>query len=201
MNINIYLRFALIGVSLVGGTVLAIIFGFWYAFPLLLAGLVLLAGYFLLGTIQSAGTLLQTGDMEAAEKRLDLTLTPKMLYTTNKAFYYILKGNFAMNRKDMDEGEMWLKKAQAVDVPTDNERAMIELQLANINANRGKWKVAEGHFRKLKKMNITEPNLLAQIAEFEKVFAQRGQAKAASRMGRQGHGMQMGGKRRRPKMR
>lgn len=201
MIINIYLRFALIGVCLIGGTILAILFGFWYAFPLLLAGLVLLVGYFLLGTIQSAGTFLQTGDMEGAEKRLNLTLTPKMLYTTNKAFYYILRGTFAMHRKDMDESERWLKMAQEVDVPTDNERAMIELQLANINANKGKWKIAEGHFRKVKKMDISEPNLLAQIAEFEKVFAQRGQAKAASRMGRQGHGMRMGGKRRRPKMR
>ncbi|MEM0991594.1 MAG: hypothetical protein AAF847_07615 [Bacteroidota bacterium] len=201
MTINIYLRFALIGVFLVGGVVLAILFGFWYSFPLLLAGIILLAGYLLLGTVQSAGVLMQSMDIDAAEKRLDLTLSPKLLYTTNKAFYYILKGTFAAQRKDMEESEKWLKLAQEVDVPTDNERAMIELQLANINANKGKWKVAEGHFRKVKKMDITEPNLQAQIMEFEKVFAQRGQAKAAARMGRQGGMMRPGGKRRRPKMR
>ena len=201
MSINIYLRLALIGVSLVGGVILAILFGFWYAFPLLLVGVFLLAGYFLLGTVQSAGTMMQLGDLEGAEQRLNMTLTPKLLYLTNKAFFYILKGTFAMQRKDMDESEKWLKLAQDVNVPTDNERAMIELQLANINATRGKWQLAEGHFRKVKKMNITEPNLAAQIAEFEKVFAQRGQAKAATRMGKQGHGMRMGGKRRRPKMR
>ncbi|MEM9887648.1 MAG: hypothetical protein AAF849_17265 [Bacteroidota bacterium] len=201
MTINIYLRFALIGVSLIGGTILAILFGFWYSFPLILVGLVLLVGYILLGTVQSAGVLMQSMDIAAAEKRLNLTISPKLLYTTNKAFFYILKGTFAAQRKDMEESEKWLKLAQEVDVPTDNERAMIELQLANINANKGKWKVAEGHFRRVKKMNITEPNLLAQITEFEKVFAQRGQAKAAGRMGKRGGMMRPGGKRRRPKMR
>jgi len=201
MTINIYLRFALIGLFLVGGIVLAILFNFLYALPLLIVGIFLLIGYVLLGTVQSAGVMMQQMDMDGAEKRLDLTLNPKWLYTTNKAFYYILKGTFAAQRKEMDESEKWLKMAQDIDVPSDNERAMIELQLANINASKGKWKVAEGHFRKVKKLNVTESNLLSQIEEFEKVFAQRGQAKAAGRMGRQAHGMRPGGKRRRPKMR
>ncbi|MEM6697636.1 MAG: hypothetical protein AAF806_26460 [Bacteroidota bacterium] len=201
MTINIYLRFALIGVFLVSGVILAILFGFWYSFPLLLVGLFLLVGYVLLGTVQSAGVMMQSMDIDSAEKRLNMTLNPKWLYTTNKAFYYMLKGTFAAHRKDMEESEKWLKKAQEIDVPTDNERAMIELQLANISANKGKWKQAEGHFRKVKKMNITEPNLLGQIAEFEKVFNQRGQVKAARRGGQGGQMMRQGGKRRRPKMR
>ncbi len=153
------------------------------------------------GTIQSAGQLMQAGELEGAEKRLNLTLTPKLLFATNKAFYYILKGTFAAQRKDMDESEKWLKIAQEVKVPTDNEKAMIELQLANISASKGKWKQAEHHFRTVKKMKISEPALKAQIQEFDKVFSQRGQAKAASRMGVGSSTMRPGGKRRRPKMR
>ena len=33
-TINIYLRFALIFITLVGGVILAFLFGFWYAFPI-----------------------------------------------------------------------------------------------------------------------------------------------------------------------
>ena len=43
-SINIYLRFALVALCLIGGTVLAFQFGFWYAFPFLLVGVFLLVG-------------------------------------------------------------------------------------------------------------------------------------------------------------
>ena len=101
-TINIYLRFALIGVFLVGGMILAFAFGFWYAFPFLLAGIILLAGYIAFGTIQSAGQMLQMQQFDEAEERLNLTIKPDWLYKTNRAFFYILKGSLAMNRKDQD---------------------------------------------------------------------------------------------------
>jgi len=82
LSINIYLRFALMAVLLIGGTVLAFLFGFWYAFPLLLAGIALLVGYVMLGTVQSAAQIMNATDFEGAEKRLNLTLTPKLLYPT-----------------------------------------------------------------------------------------------------------------------
>lgn len=200
-NINIYLRFGLIALFTIGGIALTVLYGFWYAFPLYLVGLVLLVGYFLLGTIQSSAELMQTADFEGADKRLDLTFFPRLLYPTNRAMFYILKGTIAAQRKDMVTSEKYMLMANEIDLPSDNEKAMVELQLANIAAGKQKWKQAEMHFRKVKGMNITEPTLKAQIAEFEKVFNQRGQAKAAARMGNRGQMMHRGGKRRRPKMR
>ncbi|MEM9991775.1 MAG: hypothetical protein AAF738_08425 [Bacteroidota bacterium] len=198
---NIYLRFALIGLFLIGGIILTIFYGFWYALPFYLVSLVLLVGYFLLGTIQSAAAFMQTMDLEGADKRLDLTFFPKLLYPTNRAMFYILKGTIAAQRKDMASSEKYLLLANEIDLPTDNEKAMVELQLANIAAGKQKWKQAEAHFRKVKNMKVTEPSLQAQIAEFDKVFSQRGQAMAAAKMGNRGQMMHRGGKRRRPKMR
>lgn len=199
-TINIYLRFALMALLIGGGIALAFIYGFWYSFPLLLIGLVLVVGYVLFGTVQSAAVLMQSGDFEKSDQRLNLTLTPKWLYATNRAYYYMIKGSIAMARKDMDESEQWLRKAQEIDVPTDNEKAMLELQLANIMASRNKWKQAQIHFRNLKKLKVTEPTIKEQIDQFEKALANRGQMKAAQRMGHQGM-QHRGGKRRRPKMR
>ncbi len=197
-TINIYLRFSLIALLIGGGIVLAFLYGFWYAFPLLLIGLVLLVGYFLLGTVQSAAQLMQTGDFDATEKRLNLTFFPKLLYASNKAYYYMVKGSVALSRKEMEEGEAYLRKAESIKVPTDNEKAMIQLQLANINASKGKWKQAQNHFRNTKSLNITETAIKDQLKQFEKVLQNRGQAAAAQR---QGQGFRPGGKRRRPKMR
>ncbi len=200
LSINIYLRFALIAVSLVGGLVLAIAFGFWYAFPFFLVGIALLVGYFLLGTVQSAALLLQETRLDEAEQRLNLTFFPKLLYVTNRAYFFILKGTLASARQNSEEAEMWLKKAQGMKLPTDNEKAMIELQLANIAATKGKWQQAQLSFRNLKTLKITDANIKEQMRQFEKALAQRGQMKAA---GIQGNNIPMkpGGKRKRPKMR
>ena len=85
-TINIYLKFALIALFLIGGTVLAFTAGFWYALPLILIGLVFLASYIFLGTIQSAAQMMQTMDLDGCEKRLALTLKPEWLYVTNRAY-------------------------------------------------------------------------------------------------------------------
>ncbi|NJL74925.1 MAG: hypothetical protein HC892_07730 [Saprospiraceae bacterium] len=201
-GINIYLRFALISLLVLGGLAMSIAWGFWYGFFFILAGLFLFAGYVLLGTIQSAAMILQqTGNVDEVEKRLNLILNPNWLYSINRAFYYMLKGTIASQRKQLDESEEWLLKAQGITMPS-NEKAMIELQLASINTSKGKWKQAEANMRTIKQLKITEPALKQQITEFEKVFAQRGQAKAATKMGGINPNMvKSGGKRRRPKMR
>lgn len=205
-SINIYLKFALIALCLIGGTLLAIFQGFWYAFPILLIGIILLASYVLLGTIQSAAKFIQAMDFEGADKRLNLILFPKFLYVTNKAYYYILKGTVAENQGRSEDAEALLNIAQSLDLPTDNEKAAVALQLANISAKKNKWSQAKLQFRTIKSLKVTEGALKEQIREFEKALNNRGQMQAASRQGfggRRGGGtpMRPGGKRRRPKMR
>lgn len=202
-KINIYFKFGLIALFLGGGILCAFLVGFWWALPLILIGLGFLASYFLLGTIQSAGEMMQLQQFEEAEERLKLTVKPEWLYSANKAYYYIIRGTLAMQRKDNTEAETWLKKAQEVDIPTDNEKAMVEIQLANIAAMKNKWKQAKIHLRTAKQLKVTEPTIKAQLAQFDKAMQSRGQQKSAMSMGKQGMGMmrQGKGKRRRPKMR
>lgn len=203
-KINIYLKFALIAVFLGGGIILAFLYGLGYSIILILIGLGLLASYILLGTVMSAAELVQNEDFEGAEKRLALTLNPKWLYVTNRAFYYIMNGTIAMQKGDSAKAEGLFETALALKLPSDNEKAMVLMQLASINASRNKWKQTEYYYRELKKLNITQREIKVQLAEFDKAFAQRGQAKAMQRqgVGRRGSNMMRpGGKRRRPKMR
>lgn len=201
-TINIYLRFALIAVFLIGGLVAALLpnVGFWWGFPFLLGGIILIVGYLLLGTVQSSAVLLQETKFDEAEKRLNLTFFPRLLYVTNRAYFYILKGTLASAQQKTDEAEVWLKKAQTMKLPTDNEKAMIELQLANIAANKGRWQQAQNAFRTIKTLKVTDANIKEQMKQFEKALQQRGQIKSAG-MGNSNMVMRPGGKRRRPKMR
>ena len=199
-TINIYLRFALIALTIIGGVILSIQFGFWYALPFLLIGLALLVGYIFLGTVQSAALLMQKMDFEGAERRLNLTVKPSWLYSANRAYFYMIKGGLAMQTKRYPEAEVMLEKAQQTGLPSDNERAMVFLQLANLAVVKNNFTQAQSLMRQAKQQKVTESQIKEQIAEFDKALKNQGAMKTLQQRNR-GAVMQPGGKRRRPKSR
>lgn len=205
-KLNIYIKFALIAVCFLTAIITWIAWGFWYSFIFWIAGIVLLASYFLLGTIMSASEKLQIGDFDGAEKQLKLTFFPKLLYVSNRAFYHLINGTIKMNRKEVKDAEVDFETALAMDLPSQQEKAMVLLQLASINAQNNKWNKAENYYKELKELDVKEPMILQQIEQFDAAFKQRNQAKSAKRKavmmgGQRGAMMRPGGKRRRPKMR
>ncbi len=199
-TINIYVRFALITLGLVAGIGLWAAYGFWYGFLFILASLILLAGYFLLGTVNSSAMLLQKQQFEAAEQQLTLTYFPQWLYAPIRATYHTLKGMLSIQQNRHEEGEKELHKALALGLPSDNETAMIYLQLANIHGSKQKWATAEQYYKQAKSLKVTEPMIKEQLGQFDQAFKQRGQMKAAMRYNG-GNFQQGGGKRRRPQAR
>ncbi len=199
-TINIYLKFALIALTLIGGVVLTSAFGFWYAFPFLLIGIGLLISYILLGTVQSAAILMQKMDFEGTDRRLNLTFKPRWLYSANRAYYYMIKGGLAMQMKKYPEAEIMLEKAQKTGLPSDNERAMVLLQLANLAVVKNNFTGAQSLMRQAKQQKVTEAQIKEQIVEFDKALKNQGAMKTLQQRNR-GAVMQPGGKRRRPKAR
>ncbi len=199
-TINIYLKWALIAVCLLGGVALSINYGFWYASPLFLIGLVLLASYILLGTIQSASMMMQKMDFAGAEKRLSLSLKPDWLYVTNRAYYYLLKGSLAMQRNETDTAESWFERAQKLKLPSDNERAMILIQMINIHLSKNRIQQANNAFRELKKLNYSDEMFKEPIRQIEEALKQQGRMKM---MGQVNPRMiyRPGGKRKMPRIR
>jgi hypothetical protein len=203
-TINIYLRFALIALGIVGGIGLWAGFGFWYGFPLLLIGIILLLGYIFLGTILSTNQLVSQMRLDEAEARLKMTYFPNLLLMGYKGVYYMTHGGIAMQRRDFATAEIWVKKALDAGLPTDNERGAAQMQLVMIAAGKNNIKAAQSHFADLKKLNITEPMLKEQMKEIEKQLKMAGNTTMnpanLALMGGRG-GFRPGGKRRQPKMR
>jgi tetratricopeptide (TPR) repeat protein len=205
-TINIYLKFLLIAVGFVGGAILTTTLGFWYAFPFWLLGFVMLASYIFLGTIQTAAIMVQESDLDGAEARLNLTKFPNLLYITNRAFYYIMKGSIAAGRNDHNTAEEHFNTALGLKLPSDNEKAMVLMQLANIKGSKGNMTAATNYFREAQKLDVTQAEIKGQLDYFEKVLKNnKAQMKTARSMGKDGMRMmrQGGGKskRRRPRMR
>ncbi len=198
--INIYLRFALIALFLGGGIALSFIYGIWWALPLLIVGIILIVGYLLLGTVMGAGKKMQAMDFDGAERHLGLTYFPKLLFGPNRAYYYMLLGSLALNKKENDKAQNYLTVAKETGLPSDNEKAMVDLQLANLAAARSKWPQAKKYYQDIKTYKVTEPQLKSQIEEFGKAIKQSGNLRNVNTR-RQAHQMNMGGTRRRPKAR
>jgi tetratricopeptide (TPR) repeat protein len=174
---NIYLKFAAIAICLFGGIGMAFAFGFWWAFPFILTGILLLVSYILLGTVQSAAQMMEKMDFTGSLKRLDLTFFPKWLYKPNRAYYFMIKGSIAAQLKDYDRAEEFLSQSKAIGLPTGNEKAMVALQLANFAALKNKWNQAQLYMKEIKDYKVTEPAIKEQIKQFEKAMQQRGQQK------------------------
>jgi len=201
-TINIYVKFAIIGICLIGGIILSFVLGIGYTWIFIIIGLLFLASYLFLGTVQSASEMLQAMDFDGSEQRLNLTFFPKLLYVTNRAFYFILKGSLAAQRKDNTAAEGYFNAALALNLPSDNEKGMILLQMAGIQTQKNNWTGAKNYFYQAKNLKITEPQLKEQFKQFETAINNRGQMKVAQSMGmKTGQAMMPGGKRRRPKMR
>lgn len=202
-TINVHLRLGLIIGGFLLGAILWPLFGFWYGFPFLLVSVVLLIGYLLLGTIMSANTLLSRQRFEEAEQRLKLTFFPNLLLVGYKGVFYMTHGAIALQRKDFNTSEIWLKQALGAGLPSDNERGAAMLQLALIAGAKNNRVAAQNYLADIKKINITEPMLKEQVKELEKQLKQMGQGMNPSMMAMMGGrgGFRGGSKRPRPKMR
>ncbi|MCE2789139.1 MAG: hypothetical protein LW630_04420 [Saprospiraceae bacterium] len=201
-TVHVYIKFAAIAVGFLGGAAFTYAYGFGYGWIFFLVGLLFLLSYLLLGTVQSASDLFQKMDFQGAEERLELTFFPRLLYVTNRAFYFILKGSIAAQQKDNVKAEGYFNQALSLNLPSDNEKGMVYLQMAGIQAQKNNWTGAKNYFYQAKGLKITEPQLKEQFKQFETAIQNRGQMKVAQSMGmKTGQMMMPGGKRRRPKMR
>jgi hypothetical protein len=201
-TINIYLRFALIAAGFILGIGLWMAFGFWYGFPFLTTGIVLLAGYFLLGTVLSSFQMIQAKQFDAAEKQLALTKFPKLLLFMMRSQYYMAKSTLAMQRKDFAGAENLTQDALSTGFSSDDERAIAFLQLAGIAANKGNINKAQGYMADIKKLTIKESMIKEEVKKMEqnlKVY-QQNKAQSSQFMGMQ-NGFRPGSKKPRPKVR
>lgn len=147
--------------------------GLGWSFIFWLIFLVFLVGYFLLGTISAASKKLNEGDIDSAERILGYTRFPKLLLKMNQAYFQLLKGMIALQKGDKTEGEELLNDAMAKGLPTDNDKAMVLLNLAYLNYEKRKFNIAKGQVRQIKELDTSDPTVQVKVAELEQALKVR----------------------------
>ncbi len=161
-------RFILIAVLIIGGILVSFLpYGLAYSWLLYIPGLVLLVGYFLLGTVGPASKALQMGDLEGAEKQLSYTWKPNWMLKWNRGTYHFLLGTIAVQRRDFEKTELYMNKALEVGLPSDDFTAQVYLVLAQVSAAKGKRTAAKNHIRSAKKLNIKQAEVIQGIKQIE----------------------------------
>ena len=121
--------------------------GFWPAFPLYLAGIILIAGHFFFGPLRLIQEHMESGDMEGAQRVLNSIKYPNLLYKPIRSVYYTLKGNVAMMNQDYDTAERSMKKGLDLGMPMKEAEGASLLQMGMLAMQRNDLKTAENYIR------------------------------------------------------
>ena len=137
-----------IGIALIAIGIAANIYsGFWPAFPLYLAGVVLLAGHFFFGPLRLIQEHMESGNIEEAEKVLATIYFPNLLYKPIRSVYFTLKGNLAMMKQDFAGAELNMKKGLDLGMPMKEAEGASLLQMGMLFMQKNDLRQAESYIR------------------------------------------------------
>ena len=121
--------------------------GFWPSFILYLIGVVLLAGHFFIGPMRLIQEHIEAGDVEGAEKVLDLIWFPNLLYKPIRSAYYTVKGQLSMMKQDYDGAEKHMKMSLDLGGNMKEAEGANKLQLGMLAMQKGDLKQGESYIR------------------------------------------------------
>jgi uncharacterized protein HemY len=155
---NTFIRYRFwIGLAVLAlAIVVNIISGFWPAFILYLAGVIMLFTHFFFGPLRLIQEHLEDGDFDNAEKVLDMVKFPNLLYKPVRSVYYTLKGNVAMMKQDFDSAEKHMKKSLDLGLPMKEAEGANKLQLGMMAIQKGDLKQGESLIRAALKAGIPD---------------------------------------------
>jgi tetratricopeptide (TPR) repeat protein len=136
------------------------------ALMLLVSGACLLYGYFRYGAVWQAFRYVKSGDMVKAEKLLDAIKNPQLLTNSQKSYYFFAKGLIEDDKGCLEKAQACYLQALALPSLTPNNKAIVNLHLAQIYHRRGANKEASERL-KLASELPHKPGVAAEIQQLK----------------------------------
>ena len=124
----------------------------------------LIWGHFRYSTVWIAFRKIQSDRYEEAEKLIDQIRNPNRLDSSHKAYYFWTLAFIELHKHNYQSAEGHLLEALNYDLKTDNDQAIINLSLAEIQIGFEKYMEAEKYITKAKELN-TRPMVVDLIEE------------------------------------
>lgn len=159
---------------LLGAIALAFVGDNWGWFTLCLTlGLIAVISHFLFGPLRLIQEAVEAGDMEAANKYLNMVQFPRLLIKPVRQGYFMIKSNLAMQNKDFNTAEGYLKesiKSKSSLAGQEFEGASY-LQLGMLAMQKGDRKEAKRNLRQALSKGLPDDDSMAaallQLASIE----------------------------------
>jgi uncharacterized protein HemY len=173
-------RFWISLVVLAVAVLVNVLSGFWPAFILYLAAVIMLFTHFFFGPLRLIQADLEAGDFEKAEKVLDLVWFPNLLYKPVRSVYYTLKGNIAMMQQDFDSAEKHMNKSLDLGLPMKEAEGANKLQLGMMAIQKGDMKKGESLISDALKAGIPDKESAAlAYLQMSQIMMQKREFRAA----------------------
>ncbi len=168
---NSRVRFLLILLFLVLGVILHVQIGLTPAWYLYLAALIILITHFVFGNVWSAFAMMRKGKIKEAELLINQIKRPDLLTKQHKAYYHFIKGMIALQKEDLNDGELHLKQASEIGLRNANDNALVALNVSHIYYKQQKVNDCQLYLKKAKSFSPTDLMIREKISELEKILA------------------------------
>lgn len=138
----------------------------WFAF--LAVGLLILT-HFIYGTVWASFRQLQKGNFEKAENLINQIKRPDWLAKSAKSYYFLVQGIILMNKKDLDKGKDLLRKALEHGLRTQNDQALVLLNMAHISFLQQNPQEAMVYLKEGKQLKA-DPFVIKKMEELEETI-------------------------------
>lgn len=142
-------------------------FGIWtlLIFSTLIS-LVILWGYYNVGTVSLALAKMRKNDFKEAQKLLDQIKNENRLNTNNKANFFFIRGMIAHEEERFEESRTCLKEALAIGIKKESDKAMALLAMADLEMVEKNPDGARHYFLQIRNLKVN-PSLMPPIRKMQ----------------------------------
>ncbi len=154
-KILVFYRLPIAALLIISGFLLGHV-TWWVAWIPMLVAIFMVIAYFLIGPMTLIQGYMEAGDMEGAQKLINMVKFPHLLYKPIRSSYYMLQANFSTIGDDLDKAESQLRKGLETGMAEKEFEGTAYLQLGAIAQKKGNTKEAYEHLRKAVKIGLPD---------------------------------------------
>ena len=155
-KILVFYRLPIAALLIISGFLLGHYVTWWVAWIPMLVAIFMVIAYFLIGPMTLIQGYMEAGDMEGAQKLINMVKFPNLLYKPIRSSYYMLQANFSTIGDDLDKAESQLRKGLETGMAEKEFEGTAYLQLGAIAQKKGNTKEAYEHLRKAVKIGLPD---------------------------------------------
>lgn len=153
---NTRIRFILIAIAVIA-LAYCVVYQHFYACVYILGAIgYLIWSEYREGTVFLATQAFHKQNYDKVKKLLDQIKNPDTLRKGRRNFYEFMKGNLALKENNIEEAEYHFQLASRLPWRKDHEKAMVLINLANINLRKKDYERAATYLSVTEKLKLTE---------------------------------------------